>query len=139
MTSHRLVALAIVLALVLVAEARAQTSPCLTQPDSVAKYRFTASLLFEGNDSTATVAAGKPWARFENIQVVTDSAVCAAGVAAFNDAAEATGTPREETAAYILALGGTGYAYIRPGDTTGEYQHVFIFTADWVFKATLVG
>lgn len=115
--------------------ASAQSSPCLTQADSVAEYRLATTLIFKWTDSTTAVAEGRPWASLPNIQVVTDSTVCAAGVAAYNQMAETAGTPEADTAAYILSLGGTGFAYFRVGrQGVGGRRMVFVFTTDWTYK-----
>jgi len=111
----------------------ASTSPCLTDADSVADFRFAAGLPFVQTDSAATAATGLPWARRENIQLVTDSAVCAAGIAAFNR----HGKPRSRQlrAAYVFALGGTGYAIMLPGEGTRRGRRaVYVFSPAWIHK-----
>lgn len=113
----------------------AKANPCLTNADSVAWLRLKASAAYQDHDSTTMVAQGLPWARYENIQVVTDTTVCAAGIAAFNAFAGTTGTPQATTAAYILALGGTGYAFIRSGDLSqGGRRKIYVFSPTWVLK-----
>src|SRR5215212_1043997 len=106
----------------------ASASPCLTAPDSVARFRTAISLLYGPADSVATVAAGLPWARFANIQIVTNSTVCAAAVAAYH----ATGT-HQASAVYVFALRGTGYALVLPGQTAVDRRRaVYVFTPAWV-------
>ena len=122
--------------LIVAAPEVAQATPCLTNADSVSDFRVMASLPYGSADSAATVATGEPWARYENIQVVTDSLVCAAGIAAYNSHYGFTGTPQAVTDAYIFAYGGTGYAIIIPGETTlgGRRRTIYIFTTTWVYK-----
>jgi len=115
-----------------------QASPCLAQADSVTAYRRAVSGIFELGDSVSSVNAGGPWSSLEHIQIVTDPSVCALGVAAFNQMAGYVGTGHEEAVAYVLAIGGTGYAIVRPGDTTsGGRRHVFLFTSNWQFVAII--
>jgi hypothetical protein len=119
---------------------QAQASPCLTQPDSVLQYRYAVAGIFANSDSAEVVAEDTPWGAFQNIQVVADSPTCAQGLVAFNDMAGYTGTPRVETAAYILAIGGTGYAFIRPDDTTtGGRRFIYLFSTTWEFVASIIG
>jgi len=137
MNSFRAILFGGVLMLVAVAQLPTQASPCLTQADSVTKFRRLAGNIFRTTDSTTAIAAGQPWARIANIQLVTDSTVCATAVAAYNSAVRATGTEQAATAGYVLALGGTGYAYARPDESTpAGTRPIFLFTPNWTYVAT---
>lgn len=81
----RIPSLTLAMLLSLSMPALANTSPCLTNADSVTDMRFDAGLPYDNRDSASTIAAGLPWASRANIQVVTDSVVCAAGVSAINE------------------------------------------------------
>jgi len=109
-----------------------QSSPCLADSDIVIALRTRVSSIYSGTDSAKRVAAGQPWARFTNIQVVSDSSTCAAGVAAFNQKIGVAGTPAAVTSAYVLTLGGTGYAVVRTDylDPAGSAP-VFVFRSNW--------
>lgn len=116
--------------------AQAQSSPCLTQPDSASKFARLTSGIFRFADSTTAVTAGHPWARSANIQLVTDSTTCAAAVAAYNQLG-ASGTPLEATAAYVFAIGSTGYALARPGLLSPHGNiPILLFTLSWTYIAT---
>lgn len=115
----------------------AQGSPCLSQPDSVAKFMAKTKRIFEYADSASLVSSGVPWVTPSQVQFVSDSATCAAAVAAFNAAAGATST-EYEAGGYVFSLGGVGYAFVRPGDATEYGTHpIFIFSPQWIYKGAM--
>jgi hypothetical protein len=69
-------------------------------------------------------------------QGVSDSAVCAAGIAAYNDLLGLTGTPQAATQVIVLALGGTGYALVPPEPRPQDRGRAmfYIFSSTWVLK-----
>jgi hypothetical protein len=91
-------------------------------------YRWT--------DSAATVSGGDPWAPAAQIQQVSDSTVCNAVVAAFNQVA--TGTGAQETDGYVFAIGNAGYAFVRPGDTTDGRRTFYIFLQNLTYRGSVV-
>jgi len=117
----------------------AQASACLSQPDSVSAYLDMVRQHYAYSDSASVVSAGNPWADTTAIAHVTVSSICQDAVDAYNAALGTTGTPQQDTAAYVFSIGNSGYVYVRPGDTSEGRQHYYIFTASWVLKATMLG
>lgn len=117
----------------------AQATPCLSQPDSVDTYLRMVRRLYRYSDSTSVVAAGNPWAPPSAITLVTDASICQDAVDAFNASAGITGTPQQESAAYVFAIGSAGFAYVRPGDISAGKQYFFVFSPAWILKATMLG
>lgn len=137
MRVDRLVAWAMVLQACAAGPMLGQSSACLSQPDSVREYLTMIRDYYAVTDPATDVAAGDPWASATDIKLVTKSSTCRAGVAAFNQVSGAVGTPQAEAAAYIFALGRSGFAYVRPGDTTGDKRTFYIFRSDWTYRAAL--
>ena len=117
----------------------AQGSACLTQADSVQVYLDMLQRYYTNADSAQTVAAGGPWASPGAIKLVTKRATCSAGVSAFNAASESTSGAPLDTSAYIFAVGGSGFAYFRPGDIVDGKRTFYLFSLNWVLKGAIVG
>jgi hypothetical protein len=65
---HLIAAIALVAAAFLASPLPAtQTSPCITTADRIAWLRRLTKNIYGGRDSTATVAEGLPWARYDNV------------------------------------------------------------------------
>jgi hypothetical protein len=137
--ARRRLALALALQACAAGSMLGQSSACLSQPDSVRVYPTMIRDYYANTDSAAVIAAGEPWASPTKIALVTKSATCRAGVTAFNQISGAAGTPQAEAAAYIFTVGGAGFAYFRPGDTTGDKRMFYIFRSDWTYRAAIAG
>jgi hypothetical protein len=134
MRSIRLAILAATLSAGTAFTAQAQSVSCLTTADSVVQFRHSISDIYTPADSATVIASGQPWARFANISAVTDSTTCAAAFVAYNQLAGET-----VTSAYVLALGGTGYAFILPGYVTSSGEvPVNIFGPSWQYLVTVL-
>ena len=118
--------------------ALAQQSQCITQADSVSLYLAIIRDHFRWTDSATTLASGEPWSSQSQIRLVTNRTTCRSGVDAFNRVSGASGTPQAESQAMIFSLGGTGYAYVRPGDGTNGMRSFYIFKSNWTFRAAMV-
>jgi hypothetical protein len=116
----------------------AQASACLSQADSVNAYLGMVRQHYAYSDSASVVSAGNPWADTAAIAHVTVPSTCQDAVHAYN-AALGRETAQQDTAAYVFSIGSSGYAYVRPGDTSEGRQHYYIFTVNWVLKATMLG
>jgi len=138
MMQIRFIALVTVVSVGMGSRLSAQGGPCLSQPDSVAAFLVATRHVYEHSDSTALASLGIPWATEARVQVVADSAVCAAGLTAFNLLVGTAGTAQAEVSAYIYSLNGAGYAFIRPRDGTDYGAHpVYFFSMSWVYKGTI--
>lgn len=139
MTPARVSSTIVVMAALICTDATAQSNPCRAEPDSVAKLTLVVEHVYQWSDSAATVALDLPWTRIQSITLVTDSATCAAAVTAYNTALGTAGTNQADASGYVFALGGAGFAYVRPGDAieAGLYA-VYLFSPSWVFKGRMM-
>jgi hypothetical protein len=117
----------------------AASGQCRTNADTVATYLRTARGIFAAADSANLVSHGYPFARPAQISAATDTTVCSAAVAAYNAAAQVTGTSNAIASAYVFTIGSAGWIVVSPSDTTGEYLMYHIFDSSWVLKESLGG
>ena len=119
----RIRSLLVMLGLLLTARqgAAAQSSPCLTNPDTAAKNIAFVTQQVTIGDSTRLVQQGIPYRPAAGVALVSDSTICQAVINGYNALDSVTATNVER--AYVMSVGTTAYAMV--GDASGSAIYFF--------------
>lgn len=108
--------------------ARAQSSPCLANPDTAAWHIASVTQTVTSGDSTRLAQQGLPYRPPEGVVLVTDSVICRSIIDAYNalDSIPSTNVSR----AYVLKIGTTAYAMT--ADTEASVYVFFDASYRWI-------
>lgn len=103
----------------------AQSTSCLgADAEGVEHHAFVTGIVNEG-DSSRLAAQGMPFRPAGGVTFVADTVVCNQAIAALSSGLPA-GDPRRSVPAYVMAVGSTTYAVVRPR-TSPDTGSVYTF------------